>query len=151
MKSFAYFCFMIAAAVAMTSSFAMADTPGKHPAYIHALADLRSARAFLYYKPVNRIGAEEQRAIDEIDAAIHAITEAAIDDGKPMNDRFPSDVSQSRTDRLHRAQELLEQARADVKEHESNGWSKAYKDRAVHHIDQARKALKKAIDREMNE
>lgn len=151
MKHFSRVCLMVTMLVAMMSGFAAADSPGKHPAYLHALNDLRNARTFLYYPPNARLDADEQRAIDEIDAAIHLVTEAAIDDGKPMNYRPPSDVSFDRRDRLHRVQEWLDQAKLDVKQHESNGWSREYKDHALHHIDQARKAVKKAIERARNE
>jgi len=150
MKNFSRI-FLMVALVAMMSGFALADSPGKHPAYLHALTDLKNARAFLYYQPNTRLDADEQKAIDEIDAAIHMVTEAAIDDGKPMSYRPPSDVGWERRDRLHRVQELLDQAKLDVKKHESNGWSREYKDHALQHIDLARKSVKKAIERARNE
>jgi acyl-CoA reductase-like NAD-dependent aldehyde dehydrogenase len=151
MKSFARLFFLIAVAVTMTCGYAAADSPGKHPAYMHALTDLRHARAFLYYKPNKPASAEEQVAINEIDAAMHELTEAALDDAKPVNDHPASDARYDRTDRLHRVQELLDQARTDVKEHESNRWSKAYRDSALKHIELARKAIKKAIDIDVHE
>src|ERR1700753_2160265 len=53
---------------------------GNHPAYLHALSDLRMARAFLE-RPANVVVKwDEKRAITEIDAAIREIKEAAIDD-----------------------------------------------------------------------
>src|ERR1700677_4720348 len=65
-----------------------------HPAYLHALADLRDSRAHL-----ERAGAasqttawDENVAIHEIDAAIGEIRQASIDDGKPLNDHPPVDV-----------------------------------------------------------
>jgi hypothetical protein len=151
MKSYATKILMAVLAVMTMSVMAAADSPGRHPAYMHALTDLRNARAFLYYKPNVRMDADEQRAMDEIDAAIHEVTEAAIDDGKPMDDRPSSDTYGDRTDRLHHAMELLEKARTDVNEHESNGWSRDIRHQALHHIDQARKAVRHAIDREQHE
>jgi hypothetical protein len=143
--------FLMMTMVAMMSGLALADSPGRHPAYLHALTDLKNARAFLYYQTNARVDADEQRAIDEIDAAIHMVTEAAIDDGKPMSYRPPSDVRMERRDRLHRVQEWLDQAKVDVKKHESNGWSREYKDHALQHIELARKAVKKAIERARDE
>src|SRR5512140_867828 len=59
--------------------------PAKHPAYLHALTDLRTARAFLE-RPANIVVKwDEKRAIKEIDDAIHQIKEAAIDDGKDIS------------------------------------------------------------------
>src|ERR1700687_2049537 len=99
---------MAACAVLLLSAFAAADTPGAHPAYLHALTDLRHARAHLSVQTPNwRGAADEQRAIGAIDAAIREIQEAAIDDGKNLNDHPPVDERWSRADRLHRAMELL--------------------------------------------
>lgn len=151
MNRYAIQVLMAVATVMLMSSMAAADSPGKHPAYLHALTDLRNARAFLYYKPIARMDADEQKAIDEIDAAIHEVTEAAIDDGKPMNDRPSTDTFGERTDRLHHAMELLDKAKKDVDEHESNGWSRDIRHQALHHIDEARKAVHHAIDREQHE
>jgi hypothetical protein len=61
---------------------APAQVPGPHPAYLHALSDLRLARAYLdqiAWPPVQR---DEEHAIREIDAAIGEIKQASIDDGK---------------------------------------------------------------------
>ena len=59
---------MAACAVLMLTAFAAADTPGAHPAYLHALTDLRHARAHLSVQTPNwKVDADEQRAIDAID------------------------------------------------------------------------------------
>ena len=149
MKNAARFVFL-ALSVAVFSSFAVADTPGAHPAYLHALSDLRNARAFLYYSPA-RFNSDQQRAIDEIDAAIHAVTEAAIDDGKPMNYRPPADGGWSRTDRLTHAIQLLDMAKDDVDKRESNGWSRQLKSSALHHIKEARKCVRSEMKHEQQE
>ena len=84
MKSFAKLIMMAASAVLLLTTFAAADTPGAHPAYLHALTDLRHARAHLERMTPNaRVDADEQRAIEEIDAAIgealatHSVKDAA--------------------------------------------------------------------------
>jgi hypothetical protein len=68
------------------------QVPGPHPAYLHALSDLRLARAFLdqiAWPPVQR---DEEHAIREIDAAIGEIKRASIDDGKNLEDHPPIDT-----------------------------------------------------------
>src|SRR5689334_1323673 len=52
--------------------------PAHHPAYLHALADLRSARGFLERPAAVVVKWDEHQAIREIDAAIHEIKQAAI-------------------------------------------------------------------------
>ena len=41
---------LMAAAMLLVSSWASADLPGKHPYYLHALSDLRSARWMLQHR-----------------------------------------------------------------------------------------------------
>ena len=147
MKSYAKLIMMATFAVLLLTTFAAADTPGAHPAYLHTLTDLRHARAHLSVETPNaRVDADEARAIDEIDAAMREVREAAIDDGKPMSDHPPVDARWGRPERLRRAMELLNQAHDDIDRHESDDWARGLKHRALHHIDEARKAVHHAID-----
>ena len=69
---------------------ANADMPGKHPAYLHALSDLRAARWMLEHRPGDAaVSAQEDVAITEIDKAIGEIKKASIDDGKDIHDHPP--------------------------------------------------------------
>ena len=143
---------MAACAVLLLSVFAAADTPGAHPAYLHALTDLRHARAHLEVTTPNaRVDADEQRAIDEIDAAIREVNEAAIDNGKPLSDHPPVDAGTDRPGRLRRALELLDAAHHDINERESDSFARGLKHRALHHIDEARKAVHHALHDEWHE
>ena len=152
MKKSVRMILVAAFAILMLTTFAAADTPGSHPAYLHALTDLRHARAHLdRMTPDARLDAAEQHAIDEIDAAIREVKDASIDDGKPLSDHPPVDARWSYSDRLHRALELLDQAHNDIDQHESDGWARDLKHRALHHIDEARKAVHHAIDAERHE
>ena len=137
---------MAACAVLLLSAFAAADTPGAHPAHLHALTDLRHARAHLSEQTPNwKVDADEQRAVDAIDAAIRDIKEAAIDDGKNLNDHPPVDEQWGRADRLRRAMELLNGAHDDIDQHESDGWARGLKRRALRDIEEARKAVHHAM------
>jgi hypothetical protein len=125
--------------LALTLSFAVnADVPGKHPAYLHALSDLRSARWMLEHRPGDAaVSAHEDVAIAEIDAAMREIKHAAIDDGKNIGDHPRVDAPDSRPGRLHKALELLRKVRSDVAREEDDPMTRGLRDRAVGHIDAA--------------
>lgn len=103
------------AALFGSASMEAQQVPGPHPAYLHALSDLRAARHYLNdgwaWEPVR---AEDQRAIREIDAAINEIKSASIDDGKNLNDRFPIDGHLTPQSRFAKANELLYAAHQDL-------------------------------------
>jgi len=125
---------------------ANADTPGKHPYYLHALQDLRDARAHLDKLAVDdQIDNEQEHAIREIDAAIGEIKKASIDDGKDIHDHPAIDAHMKRTDRFHKALELLDKAHHDVKQEEDDPYARGLQDRALHHIDEAHRIVDHAI------
>jgi hypothetical protein len=108
--------------IAFFSSFAIssischAESSGAHPAYLHALSNLRLMRAYLDRATADeRIDDESLIAIDEIDSAIHEINIAAIDDGKNLQDHPPIDLHISRTDRFNRAIEAGNTALNEIK------------------------------------
>jgi len=114
------------------------QVPGPHPAYLHALSDLRDARHYLNdgwaWEPVRR---DDNAAIREIDAAIREIKLAAIDDGKGVNDPFPIDKHLSPHDRFRKANELLFAAHNDLAKAEDMPQSRGLRDRAIRHVDAA--------------
>ena len=89
--------------VATCASAVYADKPGHHPHYLHALSDLRHARAYLdkLFMSEQRDDMEEH-AIRKIDDAIREIKHASIDDGKNLNDHPPIDTHLKRGDRYRR-------------------------------------------------
>lgn len=117
---------------------AAAPAPGAHPAYLHALTDLRDARFNLERKGGDaQMKWDERDAISAIDHAIEEIKRAAIDDGKNLNDHPPVDAHEPRVGRLHRALAALQTARRDIEREEDNGAAVGLKARAIHHIDEA--------------
>jgi hypothetical protein len=129
---------LVLAAVALSPALGRADMPGAHPSYLHALTDLRQARAHLERRGGN--GAmkwDEHTAIAEIDAAIHEIKEAAIDDGKNLEDHPPVDARLDWRGQLHKTLELLHKARHDVQGEEDNNFARGLRHRALEHIDAA--------------
>src|ERR1700683_271168 len=125
---------------------ANADLPGKHPAYLHALTDLRDARWNLEHRAGDlAVTMHETAAIAEIDLAIEEAKRAAGDDGKNLADRPHEDAHLDRPGRLHHAAELLRKARADVDREEDNPQARELKVRALQHIGEALKATDRAI------
>jgi len=123
------------------------QVPGPHPAYLHALSDLRQARAYLdqiAWPPVQK---DEEHAIREIDAAIAEIKRASIDDGKDLADHPPVDVRMHPDGRFRKALELLDRAHNDTAGAEDVPQARGMRDRALHHIDQAHGTVDDAIRR----
>ena len=114
------------------------EVPGPHPAYLHALSDLRAARHYLNdgwaWEPVRH---DDNAAIHEIDATINEIKKASIDDGKGLNDPFHIDAHLSPHDRFRKANELLASANNDLSRAEDVPSSRGLRDRAIGHVDKA--------------
>ena len=124
---------------------AKAVPPREHPAYLHALTDLREARAHLQRPDGGELREQEKKAIHEINDAISEIKKAAIDDGKDLNDHPAVDTRMDWPGRLHRAIELLNKAHSDVAREEDNASAQGLQQRALEHIDKAHRHVEEAI------
>jgi hypothetical protein len=117
-----------------------------HPAYLHALTDLRDARWNLEHRPGDAaVSAQEDVAIVEIDRAINDAKVAAMEDGKNIYQHPPEDARLDFRGRLHHADELLHKARNDVAQGETNGQAVDLRNRVIGHIDLAIQATERAI------
>ncbi len=118
-----------------------------HPAYLHALSDLRLMRAYLQqWAPSERVEDEQQRAIDEIDAAIREIKDAAIEDGKNLNDHPPVDANLNRNGRFRQARAAGNAAWHDLDREEDNDFAHGLKHRAMDHIEKANHIIDHIIE-----
>ena len=137
----------LALAASLTAlSACAADLPGKHPAYLHALTDLRAARWNLEHRPGDAaVSAQEDVAIVETDRAIHEAKVAASEDGKNIEDHPAEDAHLDRPGRLHHALELLRKAKDDVAREEDNPETRNLRNRIVEHVDLALEATRRAI------
>jgi hypothetical protein len=126
-------------------SFAKPAPAKEHPAYLHALTDLRDARAHLQRPDGGQLGEQEQKAIHDIDEAINEIKKASIDDGKNLNDHPAVDAKLDWRGRLHRSLELVNKAHNDVAHEEDNAFAQGLQQRALEHIDKARHHIEEAI------
>jgi len=120
--------------------------PAHHPAYLHALSDLRAARWLIEHRPGDWAQtADEQEAVRQIDAGIADIKRAAIDDGKNLNDHPPIDERPDHPGRIHEAVRILRKARADISNDEDNAFANGLRDRALGHIDAAIEAARRVF------
>lgn len=135
-----------AMALAALPLLAQADLPGKHPYYLHALTDLRTARWMVEHRPGDAaVSGGEDITVGEIDAAINDIKKAAINDGKDLHDHPQVDVPGDRPGRLHKALELLRKVHGDVAREEDDPMTRGLRDRAVGHIDNAIHATEQTL------
>jgi hypothetical protein len=129
---------LMTACVAPPPRTVVAPSGPAHPAYLHALSDLRAARWLIEHRPGDWAQTnDEVEAVRQIDAAINDIKQAAIDDGKNINERPAADAHYDNHGRIHEALRLLRKARADVAREEDNAYAHGLRNRAVGHIDAA--------------
>ncbi|WP_083338879.1 hypothetical protein [Chromobacterium sphagni] len=120
--------------------------PAEHPYYLHAMSDLRQARAYLARQDYPQIMEDERHAVAEIDAALGEMQRAAFEDGKQPWRYEQPDARLSPTDRFHKALELLGSARRDASHQEDDPWVRDLQHRILHHVDAAHHAVQQAID-----
>jgi hypothetical protein len=132
--------------LAVLAFAACASQPSRHPAYLHALSDLRSARWMLEHRRGDAVvSAHEDEAIGEIDRAISELKRAAVDDGKNIHNHPNADLPNDYRGRLHKAADLLRTARADMAREEDNPNARGLRDRSIGHVDAALHATEQAI------
>ncbi|QRO34641.1 hypothetical protein [Chromobacterium violaceum] len=119
--------------------------PEAHPYYLHAMSDLRLARDLLARPDYPRVMDDERHAVDEINEALRKMRDAAIDDGKDIDDRMPPDARWQPDDRFHQARMLLDKARQDATHREDDPYLRSLQRDIVHHIDEARRAVDVAV------
>jgi hypothetical protein len=130
---------MIGPPPAVASRSVIGPSPAEaHPAYLHALSDLRLARSLLERRGGDRaMKWDERAAIASIDRAIGDIRQAAIDDAKNPQDHPAVDAREPRAGRLHRALAALRAAREDIGKEEDNAFANGLRARGLRNIDDA--------------
>jgi hypothetical protein len=137
---------LVAVAVALVVSFTALEVRAQqHPAYLRALSDLRFARSLLQRPDGGELRAQERDAIHKIDDAIGEIKRASIDDHKDLGDHPPVDVHMPWAGRLHKALEVLDDARHDCEKEEDNPRTQGLQLRVIKHIEEAHHHVEEAI------
>jgi hypothetical protein len=117
----------------------------EHPAYLHALSNLRAARWMIEHHSGNwNTTVDEFEAIKRIDKAISEIKKAAIDDGKNTKDHPKASEINEHAGRLTKALEYLRNAHADIEKEEDNEFAKGLRKKALDHINEAINLTEKA-------
>ena len=142
LRTFALSAIGLIAAIAPT--LASADTPGRHPAYLHARSDLRAAQFLMRVGEEPNVTRRLIEADHEVEAAIGEIDHAAVLDRKDLEDHPRVDPNLDRRGRFGRIVELLRSARADLGREEDNGRARGWRDAAFRHIDEALEHMHRA-------
>jgi hypothetical protein len=142
LRTFALSAIGLIAAIVPTA--VNADTPGRHPAYLHARSDLRAAQFLMRVREEPNVTRRLIEADHEVEAAIGEIDRAAVLDRKDLEDHPRVDPNLDRRNRFRRIVELLRSARADLGREEDNGRARGWRDAAYRHIDEALEHMHRA-------
>ncbi len=123
---------------------AMALAQPRHPRYLHARTDLRTAQFLMRVHDEDNVMRHLRQADREIDEAVGAIDRAAVIDHRYIEDHPPIDRNLDRRGRFRRAMELLKAARNDIGREEDNPRATGWRDAAYRHIDAAMDQLRRA-------
>jgi hypothetical protein len=119
--------------------------PAIHPGYLHAISDLRYARALLWREDWRDVMRDQRAAIDEIDRAIDEAKRAAIDDGKNLNDHPPVDARLGWEGRFRQVMQLLDSAQRDLSYEEDSRRAGAWRAASLGHVQRAREFVARAM------
>jgi hypothetical protein len=112
------------------------------PAYLHAISDLRTARAWLQQDSRPQIAPSRNHAIEEISKAIDDMKRAAARDGKDLDQVPPPHNGGDPNAPAHTAMRLLDEAYNDVARGADAPQNQGLQARSLRHIDMARAALR---------
>jgi hypothetical protein len=118
-----------------------APAQAQFPAYLHAISNLRTARAYLEMDARPKFEGHRRHAIEEMNKAISEMKKAAIDDGKnPWEAPGPQSGGDPAAP-IHTALKLLDEAHDDVGSGTDSPENRGLQMRSLKHIDEARQAL----------
>jgi hypothetical protein len=120
------------------------DVPGRHPAYLHARTDLRRAEHLMDWAEFRNVKHDLDDAVHHVREAIGEIDKAAAWDRKDLIDNPPVDTYPDRAGRFHAIARFLSSAKHDIEREEDNPAARGWRDRAIHHLDQAINAVHRA-------
>ena len=93
---------LIGLAAVLAPSVVNADTPGRHPAYLHARSNLRAAQLLMRVREEPNVARHMVEADHEAEAAIHEIDQAAVIDRKDIDEHPQVDLRLERRERFRR-------------------------------------------------
>lgn len=137
-----------AAALLAVPTIAQAQWWQHHPKYLHAMSDLRKAYWLVAHREENQPGEkhEERKALKEIGRAYQDLKDASIVDERDIADQPPADMDfGDHRGRLHRALDLLNEARNDIQGEEEDPAARGFRRGALKDLNKAIDATQDAI------
>jgi hypothetical protein len=128
----------------VAASIAFGDVPGRHPAYLHARTDLRRAEHLMDWPEFRNVRHDLDDSARHVREAIREIDAAATWDRKDLIDNPPVDTYPDRAGRFRAIAHFLFGAKGDIEREEDNPAARAWRDRAIKHIDEAIAAVRRA-------
>ena len=143
-----FFKTLASAALGLTAFTLLAlavPAQAQHPGYLHALSNLRQARALLQSDNRSGMREERSRALDEIDRAIQEVRRAVREEGRESRWTPPPATQGDPARPLRSAMTLLDEAHRDVARGVDTSDYRGLQDRALRHIDEAQRSLGRAL------
>lgn len=135
---------VILTAAVLLPSLLLADTPGRHPAYLHARTDLWRATYILESRDEENVMRDLRAAGREVRDAIGEIDRAAVLDRKDLDDHPRVDTNLRGMGKFRAAAQLLWSAKRDLMREEDNRAARGWRDAAIAKIDRALDLVRRA-------
>ncbi|MBV8902988.1 MAG: hypothetical protein JOZ22_05070, partial [Acidobacteriia bacterium] len=135
---------LVGAAIFLAPSIGLTDTPGRHPAYLHARTDLRRAARLMEVREEPNVMRDLAAASHETQEAIRELDAAALWDHKDIEDNPPVDTYPNRPGRFRAIAQFLFAAKRDIEREEDNPAARAWRNRALQHIDESIRLVRRA-------
>ncbi len=132
------------AAALLLPALSIADTPGRHPAYLHARTDLWRATFILESRDEENVMRDLRAAGREVRDAIGEIDRAAVLDRKDLDDHPRVDTNLRGKGKFRAAAQLLWSAKRDLLREEDNRAARGWRDAAIAKIDHALELVRRA-------
>ena len=134
----------LAVGLLVCASAMLADTPGRHPAYLHARSDLWRAMQIMQTPDERNVRRDLGRAMDETREAIGEIDRAAAMDRKFLDERPPVDTNLRGKPKFRAIAQLLWSAKKDIAREEDNPGARGWRNRAIQDIDHGLELVRNA-------
>jgi hypothetical protein len=128
----------------LASATAFAQTAA-HPHYLEARSDLAKARQLMQQPDEANVEAQLRNAVGAVNQAIGEIDRAAFLDKKDLDDHPRVDTNLKCLGKFREIFRLLRAAQTDINQEEDSPKSRAVRNAANQHINEARQYMKKAI------
>jgi tetratricopeptide (TPR) repeat protein len=134
----------VALAAAAFTMPMLADTPGRHPAYLHARSEMRAAERLMMVHDEPNVLRDLQAAADRVRQAIRLLDEASVIDRKDVEDNPRIDTYPDRVGRFRAIMQMLEGAKRDLSQAEANLSALGWRNAAIAKVNEAEGLVKKA-------